>query len=140
MEIAFSTMVQNSFAFLISDYGYEYVKDDEYCHKYISPHLSVEIYYAKMELEVLLCRGIYTSILRPYKKGCFSIHTLLKTHKPGLFDEFYEVKLKNTSPFKADQLNKVVTFYGKALKEHFSALLKDDLKLLEEVAIKSPQS
>ncbi len=136
MKREFKDIVLSTMSFLMDDYGYSYESKDERTHKFIGPHLSVEIYYSKWELDVILYRRIYTSILRPNKTGSFDLGWLLHYINPNELIDLHTIGMSNTKQPSDEELENALRFYARKLKKHFSMVLKDDLKFLEQLSLK----
>ncbi len=141
MKSKFKDIVLSTMQFLISEYGYVYESEDDWTHKFIGPHLNVEIYYGKWELDVVLYRRVYTSVLRPNKIGSFYLEQLLQCIESNELSELHALAMSHTEKSRSeapkyDELEKTLQFYARKLKEHFSMVLKDDLKFLEQLAVK----
>ncbi len=136
MKQKFKDIVIGTFSFLVDDYGYNYESEDDSTHKFIGPHLSVEIYYSKWELDVILYRRIYTSILRPNKTGSFDLGWLLHHINPNELDDLRAIGMNNTEQPSNEKLENSLRFYARKLEEHFPMALKDDLKFLEQLSLK----
>ncbi len=98
MEPSFAKNVYNAFAFLVDDFGYGYEADGKYAHTFRGPHLNVVIAYSRCELNIILKRTIYTSILRPFKKGGFDLGWLLHYINPDELTEVRALKMTNKEP------------------------------------------
>ena len=136
MKREFKDIVLSTLSFLVDDYDYNYESEDDRTHKCIGPHLSVEIYYSKWELDVILYRRIYTSILRPNKTGSFDLGWLLHHINPKELTDLRAIGMSNTEQPSNEELENALRFYARKLKEHFSMVLKDDLKFLEQLSLK----
>jgi len=136
MKQKFKDIVLSTLSFLVDDYGYNYESEDDRTHKFVGPHLSVEIYYSKWELDVIIYRRIYTSILRPNKTGSFDLARLLHHINPNELVDLRAIGMSNTEQPSNEKLEKSLRFYARKLREHFPMVLKDDLKFLEDLSLK----
>lgn len=135
----FLANVHRRFDFLVSEYGFTYggehrplpeLGNSTTSVRYDAPHLFVWVHLDPQDVEVLLFVKVHTSILRPGGRRSFTLQEILRHQAPGL--------LAGATPHDqpADRHAGFATSLArqaKWLREHCDALLRLDLRPLEEI-------
>jgi hypothetical protein len=136
------TFVANAhrcFDFLVSEHGFTYgghhwplpeLGNSATSVRYDAPHLFVWVHLGSEGVEVLLFVKIHTSILRPGGRRSFTLQEFLRHQAPGEFSAIppLEREVEIRSGFAQSLARQ-----GKWLREQGDALLRLDLKPLEEI-------
>jgi hypothetical protein len=101
-----------------------------YSVRYDAPHIFIWICVDKNEVCVPIFTKVHTSILRPYEQRIFSLHQILRASAPDSLKTF---PTPITPPYSPPaNFEDILMFYAAALRVHCDALLRMDLKLLEQ--------
>lgn len=136
----FVSNARRSFDFLVSDYGFTHggehrplpeLGDSARSVRYDAPHLFIWVHLDPQDVAVLFFVKVHTSLLRPNGPRSFELQEVLRRTSPGSLaaladrDRQHEAR---TGFANSLQLN------AELLKSHCDALLRLDLKPLEDVA------
>jgi hypothetical protein len=136
---SFSECARKHFDFLTREYQFTHgekldvlpeLGNSWYSVRYDAPHIFIWIHVDKDEICVSLFTKIHTSILRPSEKRMFYLHHILQATAPDLLKKFPEPITPPYSP--PANFDDILAFYAAALRAHCDALLRMDLKLLEQ--------
>ena len=138
----FSDCVRKHFDFLVQRYGFmrggkpeilPELGDSTASVRYDGPHLFLWIHLDKNEVVVTLFVKIHTSILRPAGRRSFSLDEILRLVAPESLSSLPASETPWSAPRNYEALLK---FYAEALPKYCDALLRMDLKLIEEVCLR----
>ncbi len=134
----FSECARKHFDFLKRDYGFVQggkpeilpeLGDSFYSVRYDAPHIFIQVRIDKNEIQVVIFSKVHTSILRPYTKRIFSLADILRHNSPESLKDFPKSETPDSAPSNFEDF---LVFYADALRRNCDALLRMDLKLLEE--------
>lgn len=136
----FVSNAHRCFDFLVSEYGFTYggehrplpeLGNSTTSVRYDAPHLFVWVHLDPQDVAVLLFVKVHTSILRPGGRRSFELQEVLRRTAPGLLDVLASREWQHES--RTGFANSL-ELHAKLLRQHCDALLRLDLKLLEQVA------
>jgi hypothetical protein len=134
----FSECARKHFDFLTHEYQFTHgekldvlpeLGNSWYSVRYDAPHIFIWIHMDKDEVCVILFAKIHTSILRPSERRIFPLPEILRYVAPESLKTYPESTTPDRSPENFDDFLK---FYAAGLRQHCDALLRMDLKLLEQ--------
>ena len=137
----FSDCARKHFDFLVHRYGFvrgakpeilPELGDSPTSVRYDGPHLFIWIHVDKNEVLVTLFVKVHTSILRPAARRSFYLHEILRFVAPESLAALPPSETPGSAPKNYENL---LRFYGEALPKHCDALLRTDLKFLEDVCL-----
>ena len=135
---SFSECARKYFDFLERDYGFVQgtkpdilaeLGDSSSSVRYDAPHIFIWVHLDKNEVCVAIFAKVHTSILRPSSKRIFGLAEILRSTSPESLKSFPESETPDSAPRNFEDF---LQFYADALKRNCDALLRMDLKLLEE--------
>jgi hypothetical protein len=136
----FVSNAHRSFDFLVSEYGFTTggehrllpeLGDSFRSVRYDAPHLFVWVHLDPQDVAVLFFVKIHTSILRPSGPRSFELQAVLRRTAPGSLDVLASRDWQHES---RTGFTNSLELHAKLLRQHCDALLRLDLKLLEQVA------
>lgn len=139
----FVTNAHRCFDFLVSEYGFTYAGEHRPLPelgnsttsvRYDAPHLFVWIHLDPQDVEVLIFVKVHTSILRPGGRRSFTLQEVLRHQAPGVFSG---IKALDREVEVRSGFAQSLARQAKWLREHCDALLRLDLKPLEEIVSRS---
>jgi hypothetical protein len=104
--------------------------------RYDAPHIFIWINVDKDEVCVILFAKVHTSILRPSERRIFRLAEILRYVSPESLKTYPKSTTPDRSPENFDDFLK---FFANGLRQHCDALLRMDLKLLEQTYQHSPR-
>jgi hypothetical protein len=134
----FSECTRKHFDFLTHEYQFTHGEkldvlpeqgNSSYSVRYDAPHIFIRILLDKNVVCVILFAKVHTSILRPYEQRIFLLHEILQYVSPESLTAFPESETPDSAP---RNFNDFLKFYANGLRLHCDALLRMDLKLLEQ--------
>jgi hypothetical protein len=134
----FSECARKHFDFLTHEYQFTHGEkpdvlpeqgNSRYSVRYDAPHIFIQILLDKNDVCVILFAKVHTSILRPYEQRIFLLPEILRYVSPESLKTYPESTTPDRSPENFDDFLK---FYAAGLRQHCDALLRMDLKLLEQ--------
>ncbi len=137
---SFVANVHRCFDFLVTEHGFTYTGEHRPLPelgnsttsvRYDAPHLFVWVHLDPQDVEVLLFVKVHTSVLRPGGRRSFTLSEVVRRLAPGALAGVagFDLQEEARTGF-ARSLQRQANW----LKEHCDALLRLDLKPLEEVA------
>lgn len=135
---SFSECARRHFEFLKLEYGFVQgnkpdllpeLGDSPNSVRYDAPHIFLWIHVDKNLVQVTVFCKVHTSILRPSSKRLFNLDEILQHSSPESFKAYPESETPDSAPRNFEDF---LRFYADALKRNCDALLRMDLKLLEE--------
>jgi len=139
---SFVANVHRCFDFLVSEYGFTYggehrplpeLGNSATSVRYDAPHLFVWVHLDPRDVEVLLFVKVHTSVLRPGGRRSFTLQEVLRHQAPDMFTKVMPDRQGEVPAGFAPSLER----QAKWLREHGDALLRLDLKPLEEIVSRS---
>jgi len=139
---SFVANVHRCFDFLVSEYGFTYggehrplpeLGNSATSVRYDAPHLFVWVHLDPRDVEVLLFVKVHTSVLRPGGRRSFTLQEVLQHQAPEMFTKVLPDRQGEVPAGFAPSLER----QAKWLREHGDALLRLDLKPLEEIVSRS---
>jgi len=134
----FSECARKHFEFLKSDYGFiqgrtldilPELGDSPSSVRYDAPHIFIWVHVDKNQVQVAIFAKIHTSILRPHTKRIFNLDNILRCASPESLQTYPQSETPQSAPKNFEDF---LRFYADALRRNCDALLRMDLKLLEE--------
>lgn len=136
----FVTNAHRCFDFLVSEYGFTFggehrplpeLGNSTKSVRYDAPHLFIWVHLDPQNVAVLFFVKVHTSILRPNGPRSFELQEVLRRTAP---DGFHRLVGSDGSEATRSGCARSLALHAKLLREHCDALLRMDLRQLEQVA------
>lgn len=136
----FAEKAREHFNFLTTEYGFiqgakhsilPELGDSLIAVRYDAPHIFIWVHVDKNEVCVTIFVKVHTSILRPSGKRIFALGGILEHIAPDFLKSFPQSETPDMAPRNFEAFLK---FYAEGLRKYCDALLRLDLKQLEEIS------